>query len=459
MIIYEYEKEYREQKEINRSKLNSYLEDVWKNNKNLFGNSTDSNENEKQPYLKFDGEKFKANNFIGFIFFQGHTIEIYPKIFNSKDNKIKVDDAKDSKLMLDNIFYWLRYYRKFKLASLHSNLDLDKIEDFFELFLYLVSIKLHDAVCSQPYNQFEEIEEALYSPKGRIDFTKYASQRLARGTWHVLDCIYEPFIYDNTMNQVIKYTSRLIASKTTHQDTKNKLNEISFILDEVTDRVCTIRDIESIMLNPIFSEYEEVLLYCKMIIEQQIYSNESFELKQLTFLIPMEEVFEDFVAGILKEEDGFKDLKQQKSDKYLATSNNENVFQLKHDIHFGIGDDQTIIDTKYKIRSKDKEFDKKAGISQGDMYQMVSYAIRRKCINNFLIYPQTYKEQIDNKPKFDKKEFIVEEEFSSNKINITAASIPIIRKDGFDELNIKKALREILKPLISSQNIFLTFIF
>ncbi|MBK6989184.1 MAG: hypothetical protein IPH33_13750 [Bacteroidetes bacterium] len=68
---------------------------------------------------------------------------------------------------------------------------------------------------------------------------------------------------------------------------------------------------------------------------------------------------------------------------------------MRNDIYI---DELLIIDTKYKIRSNDDGL--KAGVSQSDLYQMVSYAIRRNCKNVLLLYP--YMESSQNAPHYSK---------------------------------------------------------
>jgi 5-methylcytosine-specific restriction enzyme subunit McrC len=66
----------------------------------------------------------------------------------------------------------------------------------------------------------------------------------------------------------------------------------------------------------------------------------------------------------------------------LAKSNGNAVFQIRNDIYIP---HHLIIDTKYKIRSNDDGL--KAGVSQSDLYQMISYALRRNCKSVLLLYP------------------------------------------------------------------------
>lgn len=109
------------------------------------------------------------------------------------------------------------------------------------------------------------------------------------------------------------------------------------------------------------------------------------------------------------------------SGEYLAKTGlalNENVFQMQHDF---LLPGRTIIDTKYKFRQQLN--DKKGGVSQNDVYQMISYCFRRDIQEGLLLYPFNYEPAACN----DANEFKVDS--ASGSINILAKSIDITEND------------------------------
>ncbi len=63
---------------------------------------------------------------------------------------------------------------------------------------------------------------------------------------------------------------------------------------------------------------------------------------------------------------------------------------MQHDIFLtskSNRDRKIIIDTKYKVRDPNFKNDLKKGVAQSDLYQMVSYALKRGCTELILIYP------------------------------------------------------------------------
>jgi hypothetical protein len=74
------------------------------------------------------------------------------------------------------------------------------------------------------------------------------------------------------------------------------------------------------------------------------------------------------------------------------------------------------------------------------MYQMVSYAIRRKCSTIHLIYPELFEEYYSNKPNKNVK-FVVQDEFTDYPkrvdINIFVHKVPwYLHKESYTEKGI-----------------------
>jgi 5-methylcytosine-specific restriction enzyme subunit McrC len=142
----------------------------------------------------------------------------------------------------------------------------------------------------------------------------------------------------------------------------------------------------------------------------------------------MEVIYEQYIAGFIKKYLPKLKLQAQASGEYVELTGKDfttSVFQMKHDI---LLPDKMIIDTKLKFREMAN--DSKAGVSQNDLYQIVTYCYKRKMKNGILLYPKHFGENAEN----GSKEFKVEDIF------ITACSIEITENDfeNFDEGQIEK---------------------
>lgn len=415
-LLFEYGKW---EKISNKEDLKKMLQDIWK--QRAFVDSEvieteDTNDNRFQPFLKFDDNQVRANNYVGFIQNGEELIEIYPKVFRHLSNAIEKKE-----LMLRHIFYWFSYCRKWRFPFNQASLDTIDIDEFPELIINLIANQFLEAVSNQPLTMYQQLEEPLMTPRGSINFKRYISNSLSHGNFQNIECDYEPYLFDNKVNRIIKYCSRLLLRQTKFTENIRMLQEVIFILDEVEDLPCITNDVDRVSLNSFFAEYSNLLDSCKLILNQQLYSSNSYDLSQWCLLFPMEYIFEDFFAGFL--EDKFRKkykVEYQKSNEYL--SNTPKVFNMQHDIFLTTKDGtnrKIIIDTKYKLRESNFKTDLKKGIAQTDLYQMVSYAFKRGCTDIILVYPNL----TENINELDKFEIISGFE-NHEKVNVMAIEIP-----------------------------------
>ncbi|EDP5547547.1 restriction endonuclease, partial [Campylobacter jejuni] len=150
-----------------------------------------------------------------------------------------------------------------------------------------------------------------------------------------------------------------------------------------------------------FDYYENLLLWCKIFLKNESFmpyhgKNEAFAL-----LFPMEKIFEDYVAYMLKKVNPAQDIKVQNNGKYLISKNDENCFMLKPDLYI---ENKMILDTKWKIPNNSED-EKKQGIEQSDLYQMFAYACKFKIYDIKLVYPLCEKTQ-DLQRKIAEKFFV-----------------------------------------------------
>jgi 5-methylcytosine-specific restriction enzyme subunit McrC len=377
-----------------------------------------------QPFLQFDGDRIRANNYVGFIQHHDSVIEIYPKVF-------RADGCNDKSMMLRHIFFWLDYCRKWKFPFTKSTLDTQTFCNFPELIIHLMASQIHETISTQPYLQYSPVEESLVSPKGHVNFRRYIQENFIHGNGHMIACDHEPFLYDNVLNRCIKYCVRLLARQTRLTENIRLLEQCVYVLDDVEDTAVTATSLESVNLNPFYQDYTSVAATCDLIIRQQLYSPQQYDLTQWCLLFPMEYIFEDFLAGFLQKHftPGWK-VEYQKSDEYL--SNEPEVFNMQHDIFLTKGKRRIIIDTKYKLRSPQFKTDPKRGIDQGDLYQVVSYAFKRGCTEVFLVYPNL------NETLNEPDGFKIKTGFNTEyEITVKAIEIPFWSLSNFNQLESK----------------------
>lgn len=98
----------------NPGDLKNLLREVW--SQRLFISqetdedelSEDAKDSRFQPFLNFDNNQIRANNYVGFIQNGDELIEIFPKVFKGLLRGLPVT-AEHKALMLRHVFYWLDY--------------------------------------------------------------------------------------------------------------------------------------------------------------------------------------------------------------------------------------------------------------------------------------------------------------------------------------------------------------
>lgn len=427
--------------------LEVFLDAVWTKREKSSYYTEEENREEVQHFLQFlhKSKQLKSNKFVGVIHFENQTINLLPKIFYDGTEA----DEDDVKVINSHILWWLSYCRKLKFPNYLSGLNAQKA-DFFEILIYLFSKYTKELLNSSVYQKYVDVENELSFVKGRINFDEYINQNLARGRNHKVNCIYDSFEMDNEFNQCIKYVSKMLLSATKDQQNKRNLNDILFILDEVSDCYISSEKCKKVQFNPLLSDFETVRDYCVLFLENSVSFNYKNDLKLFAFLLPMEYIFEDFIFGFInKEIEGVNPSGQVKG-TYLDEAKS---FGLKPDLILEFLDHRKIIaDTKYKMVYADSA-DAKNGISQNDLYQMVGYAIRFGITDIMLLYPNTSKEETCADLKTIT---IIDELANKQKITIKAHQLPIMDKsisiENIDKLKLSDCFNDLKEELINRLN-------
>ncbi|EAI6103061.1 restriction endonuclease [Campylobacter jejuni] len=397
-------------KEIFKEKAERFykeLEDFAKNNESLLGFK---NKN-----------ALKAKNYVGIIQTKSGVLEILPKCTNldsykkedsssnhdkeklkryyeldniSKNNDFYEKDFKfNPKNLLINMLKTLKNspFKKSQISSLQSS----KIP-LFEVFITMFLDEFDSVYKKGLMRSYLSCEENRAFLKGKLLFNKHIKQNLIHKERFFTSN--DEFVLDIAPNRLIKSTLNFLKSKTSLN--KFRLIKSMQMLDEVEFSKNYEKDF-SYKISRHFDYYENLLLWCKIFLKNESFmpyhgKNEAFAL-----LFPMEKIFEDYVAYMLKKVNPTQDIKVQNNGKYLISKNDENCFMLKPDLYI---ENKTILDTKWKIPN-DSEDEKKQGIEQSDLYQMFAYACKFKIYDIKLVYPLCEKTQ-DLQRKIAEKFFV-----------------------------------------------------
>lgn len=417
MRLYEWDTEKHDLSDQQLRRFESYLHEVWRNRQKF---DTEENsywgskplEEQKQQFFQFGYDHtLQARNYVGVVQFEGLRIQVYPKIMRDRQ-------LLDPQLQQRNLLFWLSYCQRIRFPfGLAQTATFDS-EDTLEWMVYVFANLATELLSNQPLQAYQQLNETTSYLKGQLNMPAYINNQLSTGCWHEFSCKHAPFVYDNLFNRIVKFVATRLRNISTHPFNQNKLSELLFLLDEVSPQSVTAADCEKVSLNALQQDHSHLIQLCRLFLSNEVMDLNDDQSRNFCFLLPMEVVFEDFIAGFI--EAHFPEWKASKqATDYLATNEGKSIFQIRNDLYFP---NRLIVDTKYKTLYPN---DDKFGISQADMYQMVAYALKRNCFRVKLLYPQT------NNVPFEKT-FEVEANSLIKTIFIEVKTIDIVFPDLLD---------------------------
>ncbi|SDY87113.1 McrC family protein [Hymenobacter psychrophilus] len=429
--------------------LEAYVQRIWEQRPgNPTGLGGKVRKNTRQRYLEFAVDAYghrtvRARNYVGLIQFQGHCIHLLPKVFYQV---VSQPPSGSMEAIHAHLYWWLSYSERLQFPRSLASFS-QAPSNWLELLILLFAQFTQELLSRSQYQYYQEVEEELNTLRGRLNFPDYVRNR-AVGRQQVLPCTFDSFQPDNRFNRILKDVVNRLRHFTRHELSKKLLQEIGIQLADVTDQPACLADCDQVQLTPLFAEFSVVLDYCRLFLANHSPLASTDPTQQaFAILLPTEKVFEEFVQGYLQRhfQSGFQ-VTAQASDLYLAqmlpaTSSKPQLrFNLQHDIllrPWQVADfppsPPIVIDCKYKTWKLVAGALDPAGIAQADMYQLVSYAIRRGSVQNYLFYPDSLSEPATD-PNANQLKFQVADSLAQSAIGITALRLPVVAPLAFQSM-------------------------
>src|SRR5206468_3770838 len=78
------------------------------------------------------------------------------------------------------------------------------------------------------------------------------------------------------------------------------LNDTISLLNDVTDIYCTAEDCDKVKANRLFAEVVTITNMCAAFLQNRAYSDGEINNQNLCMMLPMEVIYEQYVAGFLQ---------------------------------------------------------------------------------------------------------------------------------------------------------------
>lgn len=236
---------------------------------------------------------------------------------------------------------------------------------------------------------YQRVEEEQRFLRGQLNVVAQMRQR--PGRQHYFQIRHDVFQPDRAENRLLKLALEQVAKSTKDATNWRLANELRAMLSELPASRHVALDFRAWSTDRLMVHYQAIKPWCELILNQQMPLAVSGEWRGMSMLFPMEQLFERYVEGWLRErlESGAK-LQAQASRQSLCKHAGSDIFQLQPDLLLEKGPDAWVLDTKWKkLDGGDRA--NKYGLSQGDFYQLFAYG--NKYLGGkgelALIYPRT----------------------------------------------------------------------
>ncbi|WP_176052203.1 McrC family protein [Paraburkholderia caribensis] len=315
-----------------------------------------------------DRLNLKLDNFVGVLESPcGQVIEILPKHID--DNETEIDDR-------------YRAARRLLCRMISGALDLPSRETS-EAALQLYDAPLPEWVMRQflvaverlakrgVRSDYIQVEERQRYLRGQLNVARQL--RLPMHQRHLFEIRHSIFDPDRPENRLIRTCLDITLRHTRNSENWKLARELTDTFRDIPICRDAVQDLKDWRSDRLMAHYQQVRPWCELILHRHSPLATVGEWRGISFLFPMERLFERHVYQVLKRQlSSGAQLAEQSRLHSLCTHQNKPMFQLRPDMLLKHNDRRWVLDTKWKrLDSQDKQG--KYGISQTDLYQLFAY--------------------------------------------------------------------------------------
>jgi len=314
-----------------------------------------------------NGKFLQVKNYVGIIQTKsGFTLEILPKIYNQKEEKLKAIFLK-----LLEILHKIPNYKHTQYAKLNT-INQPLLEIFIKMFLDEIG-KIIQIGLKQDYINKKSNEKFL---KGKLLVSQNIKyNHIQKNRFYIS---YNDYNQNRVENRVLKSTLKFLLkiSKSFKNQKLCRIYLAHFSNVEFSTNIKADLKKCNISLRGM-QYYKNAIIWANIFLENRSFSSFKGDTIAFALLYPMERLFENYVEFYLKRR--YKRLKiiPQKEAKFVPE-----LFNLRADILIKKEEKNLVVaDAKWKLINKNSDF------SQSDFYQLYAYSKAYNVNNLRLYYP------------------------------------------------------------------------
>jgi 5-methylcytosine-specific restriction enzyme subunit McrC len=263
-------------------------------------------------------------------------------------------------------------------------------DNLLEILIGLFARKLVDAVRMGLPRRYVACEGDLSALRGRLDVTRQFTTLAA--TPQRLACRYDDLSPDIALNRIMKAAVGRLSRVSHSPENQRILRELGFTYADIVAVPIPALRWDEVVLDRTNQQWHELLTLAKLLLGERFQTTTTGAAPGFSLLFEMNKLFEEYVARVLGSalaKDGLRVERKGGRLCCLEELDGEHCgrFQTIPDILVKRGGETVlVIDTKWK-RLSARVDDPKRGVSQADVYQMLTYSRIYRCRHMMLLYP------------------------------------------------------------------------
>lgn len=330
---------------------------------------------------RVDGD-MAASNYVGMVTTRrGTVLEILPKIDLDGPDDDPLERTRH--VFLDMLRTWRRLPAQVAHSDIRSMSRFPMLDVFVRQFLHMLARLARNGLA----RRYVDVEENLRYLRGRVVFGPHLRENASNRTRFYTS--HDELSVNRPANRLIHTTLNRLASRIRNDANRRLLREALAAFDEVPLSADASADWRAHHIDRSMSYYRPVMQWVGLFLFNRGLATFSGMNRNVSLLFPMEQVFEDFIAGSFRRYQQRYAVVSQGPRRAMASIGDDSVFSTMPDIALRAGGKvRLILDAKWK-RVDATTDDLKHGIQQADIYQLYAYAKRYHCETVALVYPRS----------------------------------------------------------------------
>ena len=380
-------------------------------------------------------DRIIARQMVGMVSVKGCSLEILPKV-DPDAGAAESNDTVRGRLV--------------RMLDVALGLDLDigaeaaiarQKNTLLEILIDAFATRLLAEVRRGLPRAYRQCDEDLSALRGRLDVTRQFTRNAVRPDR--LACRFDQLEADTPLMRIMAAATVFLARHTRSLGTRRKLDELRHALADIPLMPISRLPWQAVRIDRTNRRWEALFRLARLLLQRdwQATHHQTKAPEGLTLLFPMNDLFEKYIAVLLRRAlagSGIEVIDQGGHRACLgaftgAHLESGEVFRTKPDIMLRRGREiVAIIDTKWKKLSLDP-LDRKHGVSQADVYQLMAYARLYRTAELMLLYPGLPGQGCAERAQFGMAG-------GSERLRIATADVSL------DEKVLAEALRELVAP-------------